>query len=339
MSGLDHKSNNFKSGLNKIKAFLLRQRWKEALIFFAFVLLSLGFWMMQSLQEEYEMEISFPVKYKNIPVDIVFDEPLPEKITARVKDKGSVLINYSFAIKFSPIDINFRTKTEQTDESQLLISQKELETDIQRQLIASSSLISFEPHQINLKHSKRAHKEIPVFFHGNINLEPGFQISGDIQINPAVVSVYASKATLDSLQVIETASTEIKKVNKTVTKAILLQKIQGVAFDPETVTITVPVDEFSEKVLEVPVQCVNIPPKYTVRLLPNKIKVSSRIPLSRFKELQADQFEISIPFDDLEQNLSGIHPVKLTKQPDWIQGVSLSPNKIEFIIEQNKTDD
>lgn len=339
MSGLDHNPTKFKSGLSKIKAFLLRQQWKEALIFLAFVLLSFGFWLMQSLQEEYEMDIILPVRYKNIPADIVFDEPLPDKIIAKVKDKGSVLINYTFTLKFVPLEINFKTKIEQTDNNATIISKKEIETDIQRQLIATTNLLDFEPYQINLKHSKRANKEIPVSFDGKINLNPGFQISGDIIINPAIVNVYASHAVLDTIQKIQTTFTEFKKVNKTLTKAIQLQKIEGVAFDPEIVTITIPVDEFSEKVLEVPVKCTNIPEQYTVRLMPNTIKVSSRIPLSRFKELEADQFEINIPFDKLEQNLSGVYPIKLSKQPDWVQSTSLSPSKIEFIIEQDKTHD
>ena len=55
MSQLDRINQSFKSARIKINAFLRRQRWKEALIFFSFVLLSFGFWLLQSLQQEYEM--------------------------------------------------------------------------------------------------------------------------------------------------------------------------------------------------------------------------------------------------------------------------------------------
>lgn len=64
MSQLDRINYSFKSARMKINAFLRRQRWKEALIFFSFVLLAFGFWLLQSLQQEYEIEISIPVRYK-----------------------------------------------------------------------------------------------------------------------------------------------------------------------------------------------------------------------------------------------------------------------------------
>ena len=103
-------NQSFKSARMKINAFLRRQRWKEALIFFFFVLLSLGFWLLQSLQQEYEIEISIPVRYKNIPPDISFTETPPQEIIAKVKDKGSVLLNYSFGRSFAPIETNMKNQ-------------------------------------------------------------------------------------------------------------------------------------------------------------------------------------------------------------------------------------
>ena len=74
MSRLGQIKETFKTVRMEIKAFIHRQKWKEALIFFCFVLLSLGFWLLQSLQQEYEIEINIPVKYKNVPPDISFTE-------------------------------------------------------------------------------------------------------------------------------------------------------------------------------------------------------------------------------------------------------------------------
>ena len=114
MSQLDRINNSFKSARMKINAFLRRQRWKEALIFFSFVLLAFGFWLLQSLQQEYEIEISIPVRYKNIPPDVSFTETPPQEVVARVKDKGSVLLNYSFGRSFAPIEANMKNQTEKS---------------------------------------------------------------------------------------------------------------------------------------------------------------------------------------------------------------------------------
>ena len=143
MSRLGQIKQTFKSVRIEIKAFLRRQQWKEALIFFCFILLAFGFWLLQSLQQEYEIDIRIPVKYKNVPPDISFTETPPEAITVKVKDKGSVLLNYSFGRSFAPIEANMKTQSEKSgnfnektariySDMALLTSNAELITDINK---------------------------------------------------------------------------------------------------------------------------------------------------------------------------------------------------------------
>ncbi len=333
MPQLDNINQSFKSARMKINAFLRRQRWKEALIFFFFVLLSLGFWLLQSLQQEYEIEINIPVRYKNIPPDISFTETPPQEVIAKVKDKGSVLLNYSFGRSFVPIETNMKNQAEKS--GSISISKKAIENDIQKQLLATTSLVTFEPQHIEAAYSKRIKKEIPVVFNGTIQTNPGFHVSGNITIAPMNISVYASDVVLDTLNQAKTVFTEIKKGNKTITKTVQLQKVSEATYDPTSVTITIPIEEFTEKTLEIPVLCTDLPPHYTLRTFPSVAKVTCSIPLSRFKDLSEDAFEIRFSFKDLEQNVSGSLPIQLTKKPDWVSSVALVPDKIEFILEQN----
>ena len=320
-------NQSFKSARMKINAFLRRQRWKEALIFFFFVLLSLGFWLLQSLQQEYEIEISIPVRYKNIPPDISFTETPPQEIIAKVKDKGSVLLNYSFGRSFAPIETNMKNQAEKS--GSLSITKKTIQSDIQKQLLATTSLVGFEPQSIEAAYSKRIKKDIPVVFDGTIQTNPGFHVSGNILISPSTVSVYASDIVLDTLNQAKTVFTEIKKGTKTITRTVQLQKISEATYDPTSVTIT----------LEIPVICTGLPPHYTLRTFPSIAKVTCSVPLSRFKDLSEDAFEIKFSFKDLEQNVSGTLPIQLTKKPDWVSSATLVPDKIEFILEQNNLHD
>lgn len=328
---------SFKSARMKINAFLRRQRWKEALIFFAFVLLSFGFWLLQSLQQEYEIEIKIPVRYKNIPPDVSFTETPPQEIIARVKDKGSVLLNYSFGRSFAPIETNMNNQAEKS--GSLSIPKKTIESDIQKQLLATTSLIGFEPQRIEAAYSKRIKKEIPVVFNGTVQTKPGFHVSGDILVTPSTVSVFASDIVLDTLNQAKTVFTEIKKGNKVITRTVQLQKVSEATFDPTSVTITIPIEEFTEKTLEIPVVCTDLPSQYILRTFPSIAKVTCSIPLSRFKDLSEDAFEIKFSFKDLEQNASGTLPIHLTKKPDWVSSATIVPDKIEFILEQNKIHD
>lgn len=337
MSRLDALIQPFKSAKRKINVFLHRQRWKETLIFLAFVLLSFGFWYLQSLQQDYEIERTIPIRYKNIPHEIAFTDTVPNKIKVRIRDKGSVLLNYSFGRTFAPIEINMKDMP--VDQGTVILERKDIESDIYKQLMSSTVLVSYDPAQINVTYTKRIEKDLPVVFNGNIQYEPGYHRSDEIQITPAYVQVYAAKSVLDTLTSIQTVYTDIKKANKSFTRALPLQKIEGVAYNPESITITIPIDQYTEKTLDIPVIITQIPADYTVRLFPSSVKVISSLPLSRYRDLDADQFEIRIPFSELEQNLTGILPISLTKGPDWIRSSSLSPDKIEFILEQRRNND
>ena len=132
MVRLDGLIRTFKSTVTDIKAFLHRQRWKEALIFFCFVLLSFGFWLLQALQQEYETDLSIPVKYNNVPANIIFESKIPDMIKVHVRDKGSALLNYTLGQKFRSITINLESLPMDTD--RLIISRNSLETDIQKQI-------------------------------------------------------------------------------------------------------------------------------------------------------------------------------------------------------------
>lgn len=337
MSQIERINESFKSARIKINAFLRRQRWKEALIFFCFVLLALGFWLLQSLQQEYEIEISIPVRYKNIPADVSFTETPTQEIVAKVKDKGSVLLNYSLGRSFIPIEANMKNKPDTN--GVLSISKKTIESDIQKQLLATTSLLDFEPQHIDAPYSKRIKKEIPVTFNGTIQTNDGFHISGDIQITPSNISVYASDLVLDTLNQVKTVFTEIKKGNKTISRTVQLQKIEEATFEPTSVTVTIPIEEFTEKTLEIPIICTDLPSHYTLRTFPSVAKVTCSIPLSQFKNLSEDAFEIKFSFKDLEQNVSGTLPIQLTKKPDWVTSATLVPNQIEFLLEQNTRHD
>lgn len=333
MLRLEHLTKLFKSAQAKTGAFLHSQGWKEALVFFCFVLLSFGFWLLQSLQQEYEIQISIPVRYKNIPPDISFSGALPEDVKATVKDKGSVLLNYSFGRIFAPLEVNLKELS--VKKGALDVGRRVVESNILKQLLATTTLVGFEPQQINTPFSQRMSKDVPVVFQGDIQTEPGFQQSESIVIKPLQVKVFASSEVLDSIYEVKTLYTSIEKGNKTITRIVQLQPIEGTAFAPAEVTVTIPIEEYTEKTLEIPVVCLDIPSDYTVRTFPSFVKVVCNIPLSRFKSLSEEEFNIHIPFDYLEQNMSGVCPIQLSRKPDWVRTATLVPDRIEFILEQN----
>lgn len=76
----------------RIKDFLLSDKSREFLIFLFFFLIASGFWLIQTLNNDYEAEFSIPVRMKDVPNNIVLTSEPPSELRVRVKDKGTVLL-------------------------------------------------------------------------------------------------------------------------------------------------------------------------------------------------------------------------------------------------------
>ena len=55
----------------KVKDFLLSDKSREFLIFLFFFFIASGFWLLQTLNNDYETEFSIPVRLKGVPNNVV----------------------------------------------------------------------------------------------------------------------------------------------------------------------------------------------------------------------------------------------------------------------------
>ena len=323
----------FKSNCKKIIAFFHRLDWKETLIFLFFIFLALGFWLLQNLQQEYEIELFIPVKYRNMPQEMLWTEDYPQEIIAKVRDKGNVLVNYTWLRSFQPVEVNL---ADIRKEGNVLVSRRTIEASIAKQLLVSTSLLNIEPQTLAIEYAELQHKDVPVEIDLAVSLEPGYQISESMTVVPESVRLYGNNHVLDSIKSIKTMPSEFKKANQTKEFQLRLQKIAGIQIEPEVVTVTVPVEEFTEKKIMLTVLCNNLPENYVLRMFPSTVEVVCNIPISRFRELTGSDLEIQIPFREFEakQNEGNI-PLYLTKQPLWVTRPVIIPDAVEFIIEQN----
>ena len=334
MPGLEDIKKTVKSILSETKAFFRHFQWKEAFIFLGFVLLSFCFLVLLSMNDEREIETTIPIRYKNIPSNLTISNESPTFIKVRIKDRGSVLLNYSFNKTFSPIEINVKDVADPDTNEVVVFTPNNIQTYISKRLISTTTLSAINPDQIRLRYNPLASKEVPVIFNGEIQTQAGFLVSSDIQIDPATVTIYGDQAALDSIKEIKTAFISLKKANKNASRTASLLAPESVSPSAKQVTIQIPIEEFTEKSFEIPIQSSGIPADYVLRLFPSKVTVSANVPLSRYVDLTEDGFKIEISFADIRDNKSGVIPLTFAAKPDWVYDAAITPNEVEFILEQ-----
>lgn len=313
------------------KDFLLSDKSREFFVFLVFFFIAAGFWLLQTLNNDYETEFSVPVRLKNVPEDVVItSEPVPE-LRVRVRDKGTVLLNYMLGKSFYPVILDFADYKSNNTHVKILSSQ--VQKKVTAQLNASTVLLSMKPDTLEYYYSTGESKRVPVKLQGRV--EAGLQYYlPDTIFTPDSVVVYAPAGVLDTITAAYTQNLQLEDISDTLRRQVGLEPRRGVKYVPASVNLVLPVDMYTEKTVEVPLKGVNFPADKELRAFPSKVQISFQIGVGRFRQVTAEDFHLVVSYEELVRLGNNKYTVKLKKLPEGISHVRFNPEQVDFLIEQ-----
>lgn len=324
-------STRYSKILQKIRDFLLSKKSREFLIFLFFVFVSFCFWLLQVLDDEYETELKVPLRMKNVPENVVMTSELPSELRIGVKDRGTVLVNYLLGQTFYPVTLDFSEYVGKGN--QIRIHSSELTKRITGQLGQSTKILSVRPDTLEFIYTQGKGKKVPVKLQGEVKPERQYYISG-ITYSPDSVMVYAPRAILDTITVAYTEPLEEEQVSDTVRRRVQLSQTKGVRFTPSYSDVTLMVDIYAEKTVEVPVRGIDFPTGKVLRTFPSKVQVTFQVGLGHFKDITADDFALEVNYKDLETKSDEKCRPVLTVLSQHVNHARINPKEIDYIIEQ-----
>ncbi len=314
----------------KAAAFFSTFPWKNSLFFLFFFLLAFIFWLMLFFQKEnVEGTYRIPLKYVNVPEDVVFDHPLPEYLEVSITDNGAAVFRLDISKKDS-LEINVTEFTEGGNSS--------LQGDQYRQLIrsrlfTSTNIRGYYPMSINLSTSKLQRKELKVAFDGEITTSRANLVADSVSFLPESVTAYGSRESLNKLEKATTEYTVFKNVKATSQLPVAINQVEGVKFVPDEVEIFIPVKEYTERTFEVPITATGLPGRLDVKFFPSRVSVSFSVTLEEYRKIAPEDFEIRLNYRTFHQNEDGRVELQLSKSPAAAQNIRISPSSVEFLFE------
>jgi hypothetical protein len=124
----------------------------------------------------------------------------------------------------------------------------------------------------------------------------------------------------------------ISDVNSTV-KLKLPRQHQDLKFSQEQVQVIGTVEKFTEGIIDVPVNVINIPKNIKIKYYPKTVPVIYYTSLSNFKSISSSSFIVESDYNSLSAADSYLIP-KIVQQPDVVKNARLSIKRIEFILVQ-----
>lgn len=301
--------------------------------FSAFVtclLLAFVAWIFVTLSNNYIFPVKVALNFKNQPLRKAFYALQADTVTALVGGTGWQKL-FSTLTSAQDRIVSIDLKKLETQNFIVLSSQL---PQINQKSEKNQQIISFNPDTVYFDFAARKVKRVPVVLNFSISYQPQCARSGDIGLKPDFVTISGPAAYVDGVKSWKTDSLTVKKANTNISRRLNLlpPKENNVSIYPKTVDVNVPVEEFTEKVLEIPVKLINNKIYSKVTLFPKKIKVTFMVSLSNYPDINTDFFEAVADLDAWQKNGSVILPVKMKQQPDYCHIINIQPTSVNFII-------
>lgn len=160
--------------------------------------------------------------------------------------------------------------------------------------------------------------------------------SGNAIIRPAYVTISGPSNLIDKIDAWRTDSLVLKNINEDITAQLNLKAPPegNISIYPKTVQIIVPVDEFTEKTLELPVKLVGNVEYFNVKLFPQKVRVTFTTSLNRYQDIDEELFEAQADLNLWRTYGFNTLPVKVVRMPAFCKLVSVEPGNIDFIVKK-----
>ncbi len=317
----------------RIRNVFFGRKSHEFFVFLFFFVVSAGFWLLQTLDETFETEISIPLALKNVPEKVQITTGLPSQIHITIRDRGTTLFRFFRYTVQNAIEVDFEKYDAGHVTARVQVPVSDVQRMIQSQLGVSSHIISVRPDTLEYYYNRGVAKKLPVKICGSVGASPQNYIQS-MNLSEDSVLVYAPNSVLDTMQYAYTQAVSLLGLKENITQSISFQRMKGVKYVPERVEMTAFVGYYAEKTVEVPIIGLNFPGDKELRTFPSKAKVTFRVESGQYQRITADNFVLAVTYEELLQNPSDKYRLHLKSLPDGVTNARISPLEVDYLIER-----
>lgn len=300
-------------------------------LFFICLTLAVGAWLFFALSNKYNYQARTVVRYVNFPQNKAFHPLQSDTVKLQIEGTGWQLLFSRLRISPESIDIDLRELNKQT-----FINLSDQLGYINRQFSSTQKIVYVQPDTLYFDFSSRVVKRVPITLLHNIRFQKQYGISDSIQINPAYVTVTGPVEDLASIKTWQTDTLDLRNISGDISQKVAMSRPlkANINIYPSLAEIKIPVDEFTEKTVEVPVKILNNHNYNDIKLLPDKVNITFMVSLRDYALIDRDFFEVTVDFDQWSKQSYKQLPVKLDRFPGFCRLVRIEPQNVDFIIQR-----
>lgn len=311
---------------------------RDVMVFAFFLFLSFIFWYLNSLGKVTESEVKYPVRYINIPKERILTDGLPARLILNIQGPGYSIMKLKLSGNRAPVvldisSINYRRVPGSKSLTYYLITESII-PDIANQLRAECDITSIQPDTLFFSFDRVISKQVPVIPDVEVLTERQYFVKDRILVNPESVTITGPEHILDTVKKVSTRFKRFSGIRDIVRKNLNLKNSKYFTFSQKKVTITIPVEQFTEAEILVSVKILNQPDSIDIKIFPDEVVVKGLVAVSDYQKFAEIPFEVYL--DLAKANLSSPEklPVEFRNIPPFVNSVRVSPSKVDFLIER-----
>lgn len=314
--------------IHRIKKSLKKRKVK---VFILFLMASGLIWFLNTLSETYIGNTVFELNYVNSNSDLLLTEAFTDKVNVKLQGVGFQFLGFNFKKKAVTIDL---AKVGKVDGKYYLLP-NEYRDQIEKQLSSSMLLLEVESDTLFFDFLEMASKEVPVESNININLAHNYLMEGTLEIDPTVVTVIGPKEEIDTITGVRTVKLDLPEKSTDFIQKVKLFKsseLTHTSYSTDMVNIKGKVSKFSEKIVDVPIEVVNLPAGRRVRTFPDEVSILCKAKIEALKNIDRQDFRVIADYSQKRGLRSNTLELTVDKKPINLFSASLMETSVEYIL-------
>lgn len=298
------------------------------------ILLTCSFvaWLISQLSETYTDKITYDLSYAGVPDSLMLMSASRDGVTLTVRGSGWQFLGSRFSSGKLEIDLGNVSYSNK----RYYLREQDYRDQLSSLLPKAMTILQMDADTLFFEFSRLVSRKVPVISKVDIRLAQNYLLEEDLEIVPDSVVLTGPEKELDTIKEILTESMDLSEVSESFQRNLRLIKPESLlntSLGNSEVQIRAKIFRFSEKIVEVPVEVINLPEGTQIRTFPDAVEVLCKARLEKLKEISSSDFKVVVDLDEVQEK-SPFLTVRLLQKPEGIPSIQVLQSQVEFILKR-----
>lgn len=309
-----------------------RKNQRSVLTFLVFLAISTVLWLLTKLSDDYSTQATYSLQFEEVPADKWVSSP-DAAAKMSLNTDGFHTLRYKMVrepnrIITIPLDeVPYRHENGNT----YSFSSQYVAERVAKLLGVNTSDVVMNDATVYFNMDALKSKVVPIAFQSDIKTQRQYGVYGIPTLEPPTITIYGPQEVIDTVKSVKTNMVSKINVNQDFKETVGLDLLGGkIHTNVKEVTVEVNVEKFTEKDVEVPIKVAD---SLRMRFFPETMKVKCLVAIKDYASIVPEDFSVAVDRQQLEA-LQPLLDVRLASWPQYVQVLSTSPDKVEYLIVQ-----